>query len=88
MIALILTMLSYSLRMASMLLPKFRQGILCKNIYYIGIFKRSDERTIYNVIYRDGGVDGAVMVKRCTIKNVTRDKVYEITKSTPNLSST
>ncbi|EKC52229.1 hypothetical protein LEA_16994, partial [human gut metagenome] len=24
------------------------------NIYYIGVFKRNDERTIYNVLYRDG----------------------------------
>ena len=25
-----------------------------KNIYYIGVFKRNDDRTIYNVLYRDG----------------------------------
>ena len=25
-----------------------------KGIYYIGVFKRNDERTIYNVLYRDG----------------------------------
>ena len=53
-----------------------------KNIYYIGIFKRNDERTIYNVIYRDGK-NGAIMMKRCAIKSVTRDKEYDITKGTP-----
>ena len=53
-----------------------------KNIYYIGIFKRNDERTIYNILYRDGK-GGAIMMKRCAIKGVTRDKIYDITKGTP-----
>ncbi|MFR9567234.1 MAG: DNA gyrase/topoisomerase IV subunit A [Rikenellaceae bacterium] len=53
-----------------------------KGIYYIGVFKRNDERTIYNVLYRDGR-DGPIMMKRCAIKGVTRDKEYEITKGTP-----
>ena len=30
------------------------KAFFAKNIYYIGIFKRNDERTIYNVLYRDG----------------------------------
>ncbi len=53
-----------------------------KNIYYIGVFKRNDERTIYNVIYRDGRM-GAIMMKRCAIKAITRDKEYNLTKGTP-----
>jgi len=53
-----------------------------KGIYYIGVFKRNDERTIYNVLYRDGR-NGAVLMKRCAIKGVTRDKEYDITKGTP-----
>ncbi len=53
-----------------------------KNIYYIGIFKRNDERTIYNVIYRDGRM-GPIMMKRCAIKAITRDKEYDLTKGTP-----
>ncbi len=53
-----------------------------KGIYYIGVFKRNDERTIYNLLYRDGR-DGAIMMKRCAIKGVTRDKEYDITKGTP-----
>ena len=44
-----------------------------KNIYYIGVFKRNDDRTIYNVLYRDGK-NGAIMMKRCAIKGITRDK--------------
>ncbi len=54
-----------------------------KNIYYIGVFKRNDERTIYNVLYRDGK-NGPIMMKRCAIKGITRDKEYNITKGTPN----
>ncbi len=52
-----------------------------KNIYYIGVFKRNDERTIYNVLYRDGK-SGPIMMKRCAIKGITRDKEYDITKGT------
>ena len=53
-----------------------------KGIYYIGIYKRNDERTIYNMLYRDGR-GGAIMMKRCAIKSVTRDKEYDLTKGTP-----
>ena len=53
-----------------------------KNIYYIGVFKRNDERTIYNVLYRDGK-NGPILMKRCAIKGITRDKEYDITKGTP-----
>ncbi|MDR2912613.1 MAG: DNA gyrase/topoisomerase IV subunit A [Alistipes sp.] len=52
-----------------------------KNILYIGVFKRGDERTIYNVLYRDGK-QGAVMMKRCAIVGITRDKEYDLTKGT------
>ena len=58
------------------------KAFFANGIYYIGIFKRNDERTIYNVLYRDGR-NGAIMMKRCAIKGITRDKVYDITKGTP-----
>lgn len=51
-------------------------------IEYIGVFKKNDERTIYNVLYRDGE-KGDIMMKRCAIKGVTRDREYEMTKGTP-----
>ncbi|MBR2352352.1 MAG: DNA gyrase/topoisomerase IV subunit A [Alistipes sp.] len=53
-----------------------------KNILYIGVFKRNDERTIYNVLYRDGK-QGPILMKRCAIKGITRDKEYDLTKGTP-----
>lgn len=58
------------------------KAFFAKNIYYIGVFKRNDERTIYNVLYRDGK-NGPIMMKRCAIKGVTRDKEYDMTKGTP-----
>ncbi|MCB2194519.1 MAG: DNA gyrase/topoisomerase IV subunit A [Bacteroidetes bacterium] len=52
-----------------------------KDIIHVAVFKRNDDRTIYNVIYRDG-LNGSIMVKRCAIKGITRDKEYDITKGT------
>ncbi|MCD4788913.1 MAG: DNA gyrase/topoisomerase IV subunit A [Bacteroidales bacterium] len=49
------------------------------NIIHIAIFKRNDDRTIYNTIFRDGR-RGASRVKRFAITGVTRDKEYNITK--------
>lgn len=52
-----------------------------KNIIHIGVFERNDERTIYNVIYRDGQ-GGATYMKRFPVKGVTRDKEYDLTRGT------
>jgi len=52
-----------------------------KSIYHIAVFKRNDTRTIYNVLYRDGR-NGDILMKRCAITGVTRDKDYDITKGT------
>lgn len=54
-----------------------------KNIIHVGVFKRNDKRTIYNVIYYDGN-SGNTMMKRCPIKGVTRDKHYNIGKEHKN----
>ncbi|MEG1622566.1 MAG: DNA gyrase/topoisomerase IV subunit A [Alistipes sp.] len=53
-----------------------------RGISYIGVFHRGDTRTIYNVLYRDGK-NGSIMMKRCAITGITRDKEYNITKGTP-----
>ncbi len=57
------------------------KDFFAKGIIHCAVFKRGDERTIYNVIYRDGA-NGALMVKRCAINAITRDKIYDITKGT------
>ncbi len=54
-----------------------------KDLLYAGVFNRSDERTIYNVIYRDGK-GPAHYAKRFNITSVTRDKEYDITTGAPD----
>lgn len=49
-----------------------------KNIIHIAIFKKSDKRTVYNMIYRDGR-HGASYMKRFNVTSVTRDKDYDLT---------
>lgn len=53
------------------------QGIL-----YINVYKKNDNRTVYNLIYRDGK-NGKIMVKRFSVLGITRDKEYHVTKGTP-----
>lgn len=52
-----------------------------KDILHIGVFKKNDERTIYNMIYADGP-KGFIMVKRFAVTGITRDKEYDLTKGT------
>ena len=52
-----------------------------KNILHIDVFKKNDDRTIYNMVYRDGR-QGKYYVKRFAVKGVTRDKVYDLTRGT------
>lgn len=50
-----------------------------KNVLHIAIFKRNDNRTIYNVIYQDGR-GGTYYMKRFAVTGITRDKEYNITQ--------
>lgn len=52
-----------------------------KELIHIAVFKKNDERTIYNVIYRDGKA-GATFMKRFPVTGVTRDKQYDLCKGT------
>jgi len=56
---------------------------LGKNIIHIDVFRKNDERTIYNAIYRDGA-SGTTYVKRFFVKGITRDKEYNLTQGTPH----
>ena len=51
----------------------------CKEILYINVFRKRDERTVYNMIYRDGTA-GYAMVKRFNVTAITRDRDYQLTK--------
>ena len=64
-----------------------------KKIIHIGLFKKGDKRTIYNVIYRNGKPGtkdeegkwlGYAYKKRFFITGLTRDKEYNITKGLPD----
>ncbi len=52
-----------------------------KDIIHIAIFDKSDKRTIYNMIYRDGK-SGPSYIKRFNVSGVTRDKLYDLTNGT------
>lgn len=56
-----------------------------KDIIYVAVFKKGDERTTYNMIYRDGP-KGISFMKRFNVTGVTRDKEYDLTKGTPGSS--
>src|SRR5690606_24916456 len=49
-----------------------------KGIIHVAVFKKGDDRTVYNMIYRDGKT-GVSYVKRFSILGVTRDKEYDLT---------
>ncbi|MBI3511881.1 MAG: DNA gyrase/topoisomerase IV subunit A [Bacteroidetes bacterium] len=50
-----------------------------KDILHIGVFKKGDDKTVYNMAYRDG-LRGNTMIKRFTVGGITRDKEYNLTR--------
>lgn len=50
-----------------------------KDILYAGVWKKDDERTIYNLIYAEAQ-SNKNFVKRFNVTGITRDKEYEIAK--------
>ena len=54
-----------------------------KDIIHVAVYLKNDQRTIYNVVYRDGRA-GAYYIKRFAVSSVTRDKEYDLTKGAPN----
>jgi len=50
-----------------------------KGILHAQVFKKGDERTIYNMVYKDGA-SGVSYIKRFAVVGVTRDKEYDLTK--------
>jgi len=53
-----------------------------KNVLWLGVYKKNDKRTIYNVVYRDGK-GGYCFIKRFNVTAMTRDKEYDLTQGTP-----
>lgn len=50
-----------------------------KDILYVAIFRKNDERTTYNMIYLDGKT-GTSYAKRFNVTSITREKEYDLTQ--------
>lgn len=50
-----------------------------KNILYCAVWKKQDDRMVYNLVYSDGE-SGKTFVKRFHVTSITRDKEYDLTK--------
>ncbi|MEM9362513.1 MAG: DNA gyrase/topoisomerase IV subunit A [Bacteroidota bacterium] len=48
-----------------------------KNIIHVGVFKKKDSRTTYNMVYKEGK-GGSSYIKRFNVTGVTRDKIYQL----------
>ncbi|MBO5181213.1 MAG: DNA gyrase/topoisomerase IV subunit A [Paraprevotella sp.] len=51
-------------------------------IIHVAVFKKSDKRTIYNAVYRDGK-GGFYYIKRFNVTSMTRDREYDLTQGKP-----
>ena len=51
-------------------------------VIHLAILRKSDSRTIYNVVYRDGK-NGICYIKRFNVTSVTRDREYDLTQGKP-----
>ena len=60
--------------------PKLFVG---QKVIHVDVFHKNDDRTTYNVVYRDGKNGAPHYVKRFAVKGVTRDKEYDLTQGKP-----
>ena len=61
----------FSEKMVALLLRKVADKVFVgQNILHIAVFRRNDERTIYNLVYQDG-LKGSAYVKRFAVVGVT-----------------
>ncbi|MEZ5057429.1 MAG: DNA gyrase/topoisomerase IV subunit A [Saprospiraceae bacterium] len=54
-----------------------------KDILHVGVWKKGDDRTTYNMVYVDGKT-GKTFVKRFNVTAITREKEYDLTKGSPH----
>ncbi len=70
-------------RDGKMLVTKVDQkAFVGQDILHVAVFKKNDDRTIYNMIYLDGESNQTFM-KRFPVMGITRDKEYDLTQGTP-----
>ena len=65
--------------------PVKDKAFIGKDIIHVGVFKKGDERTIYNAVYRDGK-NGIYFAKRFAVTGVTKNKTYNLTQGKPDSS--
>lgn len=53
-----------------------------KNILHVAVWKKSDDRTTYNLIYLDGKT-GKSFAKRFQVNAITRDREYDVSQGNP-----
>lgn len=53
-----------------------------KDIIWCGVFKKNDDRKVYNLAYLDGKT-GVSYVKRFKVTAITRDREYDLTQGNP-----
>lgn len=54
-----------------------------KDVLHVGVWKKGDERMIYNLIYSDGK-SGVTFAKRFAMPAIIRDKEYNLDQGNPN----
>jgi topoisomerase-4 subunit A len=54
-----------------------------KNVLHIDIYKKNDNRTIYNAVYKNGK-ESTYYIKRFFVTGVTRDKEYDLSQGKPD----
>jgi len=71
-------------RDGKMLVSKVQEkAFMGKDIIHVDVFRKNDERRIYNLIYLDGKTKTSY-AKRFPVTGITRDKEYDLTQGTAN----
>ena len=59
------------------------KAFMGKDIIHVDVFRKNDERRVYNMIYMDGKTK-TTYAKRFNVMGITRDKEYDLTTGSPN----
>lgn len=51
-----------------------------KDIIHVGVFKKNDKRTVYNMVYKNGN-DKISYIKRFVVTGIIRDKEYDVVEA-------
>ena len=57
-----------------------------KDMMHVAVFKKKDNRTIYNAIYKDGKLRNIPLSNVLQQRGVTRDKMYDLTQGKARVS--